>query len=140
MPYPALSLPRLATLLVTLAFSLPAQADTPMDAETFERYTQGRTLSFNSQGQPYGIEQYLPGRRVLWAFIGQECEEGVWYPRDSMICFAYDNFPEEQCWEFYETETGLRAVFIGPDGPSTELVEVEQSNQPLLCEGPSVGV
>ena len=130
----------LATLWFSLSLAVTAQADTPMDAEAFDRYTQGRTLTFSSQGMPYGIEQYLPGRRVIWAFIGQECEEGYWYQREDMICFVYDNFPEEQCWHFFETDRGLRAVFIGPDGPSTELVEVQQSSEPLICEGPGVGV
>ncbi|MCC6000815.1 MAG: hypothetical protein JJU19_08130 [Pararhodobacter sp.] len=115
-------------------------AETPMDGAAFERYTTGRTLSFNAGGVPYGIEQYLPGRRVLWAFIGQECQEGIWYERGDMICFAYEDYPEDQCWHFFETDRGLRAVFQGPDGPSTELVEVEQSSVPLICEGPGVGV
>ena len=130
----------LAAVVLSLGSGVAALAETPMDGAAFERYTTGRTLSFNAGGVPYGIEQYLPGRRVLWAFIGQECQEGIWYERGDMICFAYDDYPEDQCWHFFETERGLRAVFQGPDGPSTELVEVEQSSVPLICEGPGVGV
>lgn len=79
-----------AAVALSFAASAAAMAETPMDGAAFERYTEGRTLSFNAGGVPYGIEQYLPGRRVLWAFVGQECQEGVWYERGDMICFAYD--------------------------------------------------
>ncbi|MEZ5750830.1 MAG: hypothetical protein R3D60_02310 [Paracoccaceae bacterium] len=130
-----------ATLFAVLPLALPALGDTPMDAEAFDRYTQGRTLSYHHLGQPYGIEQYLPGRRVRWAFIGNICQEGIWYERNGMICFLYDDAPtNEQCWIFHETETGMRGVAQGPEGPSTELYEVEQSDRPLNCAGPDVGV
>ena len=133
-----------ATLLASAfgAFALPtaAQSPVPMTAEDFEAHVEGRTLTFHFLGQPYGVEQYLPGRRVLWAFIGDECQEGVWYPRADMICFAYDANPEEQCWHFYRTPGGLRGVFVGADGPGTELYEVENSAGPLNCRGPGVGV
>ncbi len=135
-------LPAAKTCLIALAClaALPLAAEEQLDAESFERYTIGRTLSFSAEGVPYGVEQYLPGRRVLWAFLGDTCQEGIWYEREGMICFVYDANPVEQCWSFYQSETGLRAVFEGPDGPGTELYEVERSNKPLICEGPGVGV
>lgn len=128
-----------------LAFSLPAlaqeTASTPMNAQAFDAYTLGRTLSFNVDGTPYGVEQYLPNRRVRWTFIGDQCQDGVWYERNGNICFLYENAPtNEQCWEFYETDTGLRAVFQGIDGPTTELYEVQQNDEPMACFGPGVGV
>lgn len=128
----------LQAALLTGAAAL--HAETPMDAESFERYTTGHTLTFSHEGMPYGTEQYLPGRRVIWAFMGEDCEEGRWYPRGEMICFEYDTYHIEQCWHFYRSERGLRAVFQGPDGPATELYEAERSTAPLLCEGPDVGV
>ncbi|PVH30845.1 hypothetical protein [Pararhodobacter oceanensis] len=128
-----------AVLALTLA--LPATAQEAMDAEAFDAYTQGRTLSFSFEGTPYGVEQYLPNRRVRWTFIGDECQDGFWYERNSNICFVYDNAPDnEQCWTFTRTEDGLRGVFQGPDGPTTELYEVEQSTAPMACMGPGVGV
>ncbi|MFN3955496.1 MAG: hypothetical protein ACK4LQ_13670 [Pararhodobacter sp.] len=130
----------LATGTLFMGALTPLNAEERMSGEAFERYTTGRTLSFSFNGVPYGIEQYLPGRRVLWAFVGDTCQEGIWYERESMICFLYDYSPDEQCWSFYRSESGLRAVFEGPDGPSTELYEVERSSQPLTCEGPGVGV
>ena len=119
---------------------IAAQANTPMTAEEFEAHTTGRTLTFHFEDQPYGVEQYLPGRRVLWAFIGDECTEGVWYPRDDMICFLYEHNPEEQCWHFFLSGNGMRGVFIGPDGPGTELYEVKNTTTPMTCLGPGVGV
>jgi len=129
-----------AILAFALATALPAFAQEVLDAEAFDSYTQGRTLSFALDGVPYGIEEYLPNRRVRWAFIGQECQTGVWYERNGNICFLYDNAPtDEQCWQFTLTDDGLRGVFQGPDGPSTELYEVQDSDMPLNCAGPSVG-
>ncbi|MCW1931960.1 hypothetical protein [Pararhodobacter zhoushanensis] len=134
---------RLAGALL-LALSVPALAQEmsrPIGAEEFQAYTEGRTLSYNFSGTPYGTEEYLPDRRVRWAFRDQECQDGVWYERNGNICFLYDNDPtDEQCWSFYATSDGLRGVFQGPDGPTTELYEVEQSSAPLSCMGPEVGV
>lgn len=133
---------RLPLLTATLAclIALPLAAEERLNAESFERYTTGRTLSFSAEGVPYGVEQYLPGRRVLWAFLGDTCQEGIWYEREGMICFVYDANPTEQCWSFFRTDTGLRAIFESPEGPGTELYEVERSSKPLTCEGPGVGV
>ncbi|KPQ08013.1 MAG: hypothetical protein HLUCCA12_02770 [Rhodobacteraceae bacterium HLUCCA12] len=135
MRLPFLPLIALASLV---AFSVTAEER--MDAESFERYTTGQTLRFSAEGVPYGMEQYLPGRRVLWAFLGDQCQEGIWYERDELICFVYDDNPVEQCWSFYRGENGLRAVFEGGDGPGTELYEVERSSDPLSCSAPEVGV
>ncbi len=118
----------------------PAMAETPMGAEAFERYTTGRTLTFSSRGVPYGIEQYLPDRRVIWSFIGQECRRGSWYAMDDQICFTYEHDPTPQCWTFYAGSDGLRARFEDGRPEPTELVEVEQSPEPLRCAGPDVGV
>jgi len=126
---------------LVLSAALPAAAQEAMDAEAFDAYTQGRTLSFSFEGAPYGVEQYLPNRRVRWTFLGDECQDGVWYERNTNICFLYENAPtDEQCWSFFRTDDGLRGVFQGPDGPTTELYEVEQTDQPMACMGPGVGV
>jgi len=129
-----------AALFAAALSALPVLADVPMDAEAFEAYVEGRTLTFSFEGSEYGVEQYLPGRRVLWAFIGDQCQEGVWYQRQDMICFLYDHNPDEQCWQFFRTDRGLRGVFIGPDGPGTELYEVKNNTTPMSCPGPGVGV
>lgn len=129
----------LAAALV-LQPAVTAAQSAPMTADEFEAYTTGRTLTFHFEGAPYGVEQYMPGRRVLWAFIGDECADGVWYPRSDMICFLYDRNPDEQCWHFFRTNDGMRGVFVGADGPGTELYEVKNTTTPMPCQGPGVGV
>lgn len=131
---------RLLAALALVLTALPALAQERMSAAEFEEYTTGHTLTFSFLGVPYGAEQYLPGRRVIWAFIGEECREGRWYEEAGNICFVYDDVPlEPQCWSFWQDEDGLRALFAG-EGAATELYEVERARRPLICEGPDVGV
>jgi hypothetical protein len=117
---------------------LSAAAQEPMTAEEFEAYATGKTLSYAQGAEIWGTEQYLPGRRVVWAFSEDECQYGTWYQQGENICFVYDNDPTPQCWTFWRQGDGLRARFEGnPDG--TELAEVGQSEEPLACPGPDVG-
>ena len=130
----------LALVACCLAFPavLGAAEDVPMTAEAFESYATGKTLYYATGGSNYGAEQYLPGRRVLWAYLGQQCHRGLWYEEDGLICFVYEEKPDPQCWSFFEGATGLRAHFAG-DPATAELVEVESSPDPLICAGPDVG-
>lgn len=138
--------PRLASSLALslICATLPAlaQETEPRPAMTgaeFEAYATGRTLTFAAGGTVFGTEQYLPGRRVIWAFTDDICKEGIWYEDGDMICFAYEDPSAPQCWKFWRDGTGLRAQFEG-DPAGTELSEVAQSDQPLRCLGPDVGV
>jgi len=118
----------------------PLGAQTPMSTAEFEAYVTGRTLTFGMDGIPYGIEEFHPGRRTTWAFIGDECRVGRWFDREDQICFIYDDAPDqEHCWVFWRGEEGLNARFIG-EGAQTELYEVQRSTRPLICPGPEVGV
>jgi hypothetical protein len=120
----------------------PAHAAEPgqqLTAEEFDAATVGRTLYYNSGGQPYGVEQYLPGRKVVWAFLGDDCRKGEWYPEGSDICFVYEDNPEPQCWAFFQSASGLLARFRG-DPASLPLIAVEESGKPMACMGPDVGV
>lgn len=132
---------RLLPAFALILAALPAGAEDRMSATEFEAYTTGQTLTFSFMGVPYGVEQYLPGRRVIWAFIGEECQNGVWYEEAGNICFVYDHSPiEPQCWSFWRSDEGLRAVFAG-EGSATELYEVQRSREPLVCYGdPDAGV
>ena len=132
--------PTALAALVTVTLALPAAAleDTPLTAEEFDARTLGQTLTFATGGEPYGIEQYLPGRRVIWAFIGEECREGSWFPVGSQICFEYDDEPGRlHCWTFFDGADGLVARSEGPGG--TELVEVRRAEEAMYCPGPDVG-
>ena len=122
-----------------LMLALPVQAGEPMSADEFDSYSVGKTLSYAVGGEVYGAEQYLSGRRVIWAFKGQDCTYGKWYEANGQICFVYETDGTPQCWSFYHEETGLRARFEG-DPNGTELSEVEQTRTPLICAGPDVGV
>lgn len=139
----------LAGLLCTATASIaasagPAAAETadalaPMSAEQFDALSVGRTLTYATGGMVYGTEQYLPGRRVLWAFTGDICKTGSWFPQGDEICFRYEGVEALQCWTFYDTPGGLSARFRG-DPDAAPLVAVGDSDQPLACLGPQVGV
>jgi len=121
-----------------IALSSPAFAQ--MTGEEFDAYVTGRTLTYSDQGVIYGIEEYLPNRRVRWAFLGDQCRDGYWYDTDGQICFVYEDRPDQpQCWEFNDDGGRLSAKFVGdPDG--RELYEVQRSEEPMVCLGPDVGV
>lgn len=111
----------------------------PLDAAAFDAYSQGKTMTYAAGGQIYGIEQYLPGHRVRWAFVGDICKEGTWFQQGDEICFDYEDTPALQCWRFYQTPAGLMARFSG-DPASDPLIAVRESPEPLPCLGPKVGV
>ncbi|MGL6211850.1 MAG: hypothetical protein ACRC14_18660 [Paracoccaceae bacterium] len=130
---------RRLTLALCL-FALPATAqETAMTAAEFEAYATGKTLTYARDGEVWGVEQYLPGRRVIWAFTDDECKDGTWYEDHEAICFLYQDEPFPQCWTFYMTATGLSARYLG-DTENTPLSEVAQSTGPMPCMGPGVGV
>lgn len=128
-------------LAAALSLALPAaaSAERVLDAESFDALTLGQTFTFAEQGRAYGIEQYLPNRRVRWAFLDGECKDGHWWEERGMICFAYEDNPDPQCWTFVESEAGLSARFEN-DPAGTFLYEVSRSPEPLECKGPEVGV
>lgn len=127
----------LAAALVLTA--LPAWAQTPMTGAEFESYVTGKTITYTQFGEAYGVEEYLPDRKVRWAFTDTECQYGRWYEQDSSICFVYDYDPEPQCWTFWTDAQGLHGLFNG-NAPEAELVEAGQSETGLPCPGPDVGV
>ena len=133
----ALALCLAATLPAAI---LPVAAQTaPMTGAEFETYANGKTLTYARDGAIWGTEQYLPGRRVIWAFTEDECKDGTWYEDGEAICFLYADEPFPQCWHFFAEANGLRAQYLG-DPESTPLSEVNQSDGPMPCMGPDVGV
>lgn len=125
---------------LSLAFpSLAALAEPPLSAEEFDARTIGRTITYSAFGQPYGVEQYLPGHKVIWAFAEGECKEGTWFQDGDYICFDYRDDSGLQCWTFHDTPEGLMARFLGDD-ENEPLVSLSESTEPLSCQGPEVGV
>ncbi len=129
----------LLSALIAAVSAGAATASEPMSASEFERYVDGKTLYFGMSGEAYGVEEYLPDRRVRWSFLDGKCKEGVWYEDNRQICFVYEDNPEPQCWSFFREGSGLRAVFEN-DPNSTVLYEANQNDEPMLCYGPDVGV
>jgi hypothetical protein len=133
---------RIALILSLLA--APAWAENPMTGPEFDAYTIGKTLGYGVNGVVWGIEEYLPDRRVRWAFVGEECKSGRWYepqgyePQKTRICFVYQEGTDEHCWQFYLRGDRLAAQSIS-DGPSAPLAELSQDHG-LSCPGPAVGV
>lgn len=127
-------------LTLALLCAAPVHAaDAPLTAQEFDTYATGKTLTYALGGEVYGAEQYLPGRRVLWAFKGEECRRGYWYELGGDVCFVYEQDGSPQCWRFIRGAGGLRAKFSSdPDG--AELAAVQESKEPLTCAGPDLGV
>lgn len=121
----------------------PSDLGAPLSAAQFEAYATGKTLTYAQDGTVWGQEQYLPGRGVVWEFTGEPCEYGTWteekaYDDTPMMCFVYDDNPDTNCWQFYLGKTGLVALFVG--GGNTAFSEVGQTQEPMQCPGPKVGV
>ena len=130
-----------AALLAALLAAAPSLAtgETPMTAAEFEAYVTGKTLTFSQFGSIFGTEEYLTDRRVRWAFTEDVCQYGSWYEAAGNICFVYEYDPDPHCWTFWKDGDKLMALSID-DGPGSELSEVAQTDQPLACAGPDVGV
>ncbi|MBO9446222.1 hypothetical protein [Ruegeria sp. R14_0] len=128
---------RLAILLTLSAKTAVAQP--ALSGSEFDSYTQGKTLFYGFQGEVYGVERYLPNRRVIWSFLDGNCKEGLWYEQGEQICFIYEDRLDPQCWVFTQSDRGLIAQFEG-DADTTELYEAEDINEEMVCLGPEVGV
>lgn len=124
---------------IALALATPAPAETKMTPERFEAFTRNSTVYFSRFGAPYGAEQYLPGRKVIWTFLDGTCQRGVWYGAGDEICFLYDTQPNAQCWYFFDDGDEQRARVVG-DPPEEDLTVVGQDQEQLVCPGPDVGV
>lgn len=126
------------TLAASLSLAHSVAAD-PMSAAEFDAYTKGKTLFYGRGGEAYGAETYLENRRVRWSFLDGECQEGVWYEEEGDICFVYENRTDPQCWSFEEGPSGLIASFES-DPSAVDLYEAQDSEEPMICLGPKVGV
>jgi hypothetical protein len=130
---------RLAGGVIVAAAGVCHAEDQPLAGEAFAKATIGRTFFYSRDGLSYGAEQYLPGRQVIWAFSGDDCMKGYWYPEDHDICFVYEDAPDPQCWTFRKEGAGLNAQFRG-DTQNAPLIATRSSPEPMTCMGPDVGV
>ena len=126
--------------LIYLCFMLPFPAFAAMTAEEFEAYVTGQTLTYADRGVSYGIEEYLPNRRVRWSYVGDQCQDGYWYDQGEQICFVYEDNPDvPQCWIFTQDGGRLSAIFAN-ENDGRQLYEAKKTNEPMRCLGPDVGV
>lgn len=130
---------RLTWLIPLVLTGLPASAEPPMTADAFDAYTRGKTLYYGFDGEAYGVERYLDGRRVIWSFLDGECKDGMWYEDAGQICFVYEDRLDPQCWSFSQGKNGLIAQFEN-NPEATELYEAQDIGEEMLCYGPDVGV
>ncbi|HLQ18318.1 MAG TPA: hypothetical protein VK146_04995 [Tabrizicola sp.] len=124
--------------LLVLCLASPALAEAPLTAEAFDALTQGQTMTWSEFGRVYGVEQYLPNRRVRWTVLGDVCKLGLWYPEGDLICFQYENDLEPDCWTITQGSDGLDARYVGTSVDSSPVV-VQKTTEPMACFGPEVG-
>jgi hypothetical protein len=125
-------------LLYSLLLPSLAGAETPISAEEFDAHVTGKTLTYQQFDGVYGVEEYLPDRKVRWSTAPNECQYGSWYPQDDAICFVYEYSPVPSCWTFWLKDGALVALSTKAL-PGEELHEVGASDQGLPCPGPDVG-
>lgn len=130
---------RALSLLIAFAASAAGAADAPLSPDAFDAISRGRTMVYSDGDRPYGMEQYLPGRRVIWAFLGEQCRQGEWYADGSEVCFVYEDNPVPQCWTYFDTPGGLRARYRD-DPEGAPMISVRESETPMPCAGPMLGV
>lgn len=142
-------------LASAFAWQAAGAGPAPMSAQAFASYVAGKTLSYEIGKTPYGAEHYLPQHQVVWAFLGQPCRQGHWFPAsDGRICFLYQGGgATPDCWHFYREQDGLRAQFLGDGSKDANQtlggkgwvranrdVEVRNSPKPLRCPRSATGV
>ncbi len=120
-------------LLVCLILATPVGAQDAMTGDEFDAYATGKTITFRTQLNPtFGVERYLPGRRVMWSTFDGTCKYGVWFESKGDICFRYEDDPEHKCWTIYNEPDGLRGVFT--TRPNTTVIyELLGREDPLIC-------
>lgn len=133
---------RLATLLLGLAPTALA-AETPMTGAEFAAHVGSRTVTYSYSNGAVGTADYGPGRTLRWAFEGESCFNGSWFDRGDELCFAFEDGSLSACWHFYRDGDRIwgRASYTrSGDHTVLDIHEVAQSDQPLACPGPDVGV
>jgi hypothetical protein len=128
----------------TMAFALviglanAALADPAITADAFDALTRGKTMTWSDGGAAYGVEQYLPDRRVRWTAFGDTCVTGHWYAKADLICFQYEHREDPACWTI--RQTGDTMIAVDADDPQGVFpVTVAETDVPLVCAGPDVG-
>lgn len=121
------------SLALIALLASPAMAQDTMDATAFDAHVTGRTITFRTPDNPsFGVERYLPGRRVMWSSFDGICQYGVWFESKGDICFRYEGDPEHKCWQMYDEPGGMRGVYT-TRAPFIVIFEDPDRQDPLIC-------
>ena len=126
-------------LLASLLGPSAISAQEILSPEEFKSYAEGKTLYFSQQGQPFGVEQYLPGQHSIWQYKDGTCIQGIWYTRKTLICFVYEGDGQEQCWHFLQKGKRFAARAEGRESEA-DLEVVWRDDEPIQCKAPDLGV
>lgn len=106
--------PVIAALFLLLpALSASANDDPPLSAEGFDALTQCRVMDTSTAAGTYGVETFLPDRKVIWRDINREVN-GTWDQVGDQICFTYEDkadFPV--CWTYHDRSGGIEGWYQG---------------------------
>lgn len=131
---------KLSLVLALLAAPGFSYAEDFLSPEAFNSYSEGTTLYFAQNGQPFGVEQYLPDRKSIWQYSDGTCVKGIWFDQGDRICFTYENDAKgtAQCWRFLQKGARFAARADGR-GPQDDLEVIWQDAEPIACLAPDVG-
>lgn len=104
----------------------------PLDAEAFDQLTLGKRMDTYDPLRLYGVEEFLPGQRSVWR-DAQGCMRATWEQVGEMICFSYEDRPNDaDCWVYTLREGELWGWYQGqPDGLAVRLVP---ASSPMICD------
>ena len=126
-------------LILFLLIVGPAQAEeTVVSPSEFREFTEGWTLYFERDGEPFGSERFSSGGKTLWRYRDGTCTEGAWRPHGAQLCFLYEEGSAETplCWRVLRDKDGLLARLLGGENKGLELRVTGRDKNPLLCGDP----
>jgi len=114
------------------AFPAALHAETPMSAEDFEAFFQGRTVAAYDEAGLYEEETFLPGGKTFLRSLDR-CRKGEWWVEGRLICFTYENDPQSHCWGIYDR--GSWAIAWPDDDRRNMPLVMKPSVSTFTCEG-----
>ena len=125
--------------VLAMLFMAGAANAAPMGAAEFDARVTGKTIHYTVDGVPSGVEEYLPHQRSRWMGPNGECTEGTWFANNGMICFDYPDAVLIQCW-IVEERGGRIHAYLPDTDPASGFISFQESDTPLPCPGPDLGV
>ena len=123
-----------------LAAPLAQAEEEPVSPSEFRKYSEGYTLYFERDGEPFGSERFEPGGKARWRYSDGSCVRGAWRPHGGQVCFLYEAESNERdvlCWRMLRDEKGLFARLLSGENAGLELRVVKRDQKPLLCGDPA---